>query len=1009
MHRINPSLAIFIVRLFDQGASIIEVSDDGCGIPPESRSRICLPHATSKLLPTSSQDDTDLLHNVTTLGFRGEALFSLANLSKTLMVATRTAEEELACKLEFQPNGSVRPNSTQQIPKKIGTTVAVVNFFDRVPVRRQDFLTRLGTQRTRLLRRMESYFLFCPGISMHLMDMIGTDYFDSRERTLMQTTAASKTLAETVSSVLGPKVVASLCPVELDLTTAFDTSGTAAGQQDQVFRVEGLISHASPSKKCTGVKERQLYAIQRRPVDMPKLSKRLNHLWKSMMGGAATGSASHIAKPFLILHFTLPASAYDVNLEPDKRKVVLENEDRVFDLIEEHVAQLWSEQTDGKFPVGLLKARAVGTAAGQQSASGRNEELDSEEDDDENDDEDDDNNQSPSRFSRRYAFVNDVRRMRLQHQYDDGRATSIPEQEEARKKQVLAKLAEMDDDDDDESEVDVDLQMAYDQDAYGDAGSTISLSESGAAEITPPTEEHKAAELVGDQVVGVAPAVPLVLNRRLSPGELRRSRVMQRSMNLSNERDDARSVVNAFDSYRSGAVSAETSQADLERFGFSSSRDNQTVNDPTLTEQSKRSVGEDLAEAISKRQRRSASGVAPTFPQAHGPATPIRDGGFEEKADQRRVSLERGRSSPSSPREDDTDEEDNEVEVIVEPAFPHQRYGMKERTNSSIVFDTFTGTEEVVLQSRRERLAMRDRRLAYDNSLGGGVPPVQSDIVTLSKEDFSSMRVIGQFNLGFILAVSKDNNLWILDQHACDEKFNFEKLMAETVISEQRLIAPMPLELMPAEESCIIDNMEIFEKNGFRFQVDWDKAPRHRLALTALPHSGAPDGRKAVQFGKEDVSALCHILGVDESSASHDGAAGAGTGADGSGTYGNNAVRRYTAGSKGVDATEKVIARLPKAIAMFASRACRGSIMIGQALSQNDMDRIIKRLKDVEHPWNCPHGRPTMRHVLALESLLQGDDQKARELIGDTAATMMSQEDAGVCSHEEQQLDTALA
>jgi len=242
------------------------------------------------------------------------------------------------------------------------------------------------------------------------------------------------------------------------------------------------------------------------------------------------------------------------------------------------------------------------------------------------------------------------------------------------------------------------------------------------------------------------------------------------------------------------------------------------------------------------------------------------------------------------------------------------------------------------------------------------------------------------------------------DQHACDEKYNFEKLARDTVIQEQRLIAPMPLELSPAEEACVLDHMDIFEKNGFRFDVDFDKPPRHRLSLTGLPHSGARDGRKAVQFGKDDVAALCSILGVDEDNSSYDGAGGGGTGSDGSGMYGNNAVRRYAGGGGGSrnDTAEKVIVRLPKAIAMFASRACRSSIMIGKALSSKEMDRIVKRLADVENPWNCPHGRPTMQHIGTLQTHLESDERKSRERIASATVTVSSTQQESMSQGQEE-------
>jgi DNA mismatch repair protein PMS2 len=263
----------------------------------------------------------------------------------------------------------------------------------------------------------------------------------------------------------------------------------------------------------------------------------------------------------------------------------------------------------------------------------------------------------------------------------------------------------------------------------------------------------------------------------------------------------------------------------------------------------------------------------------------------------------------------------------------------------------------------------------------------------LTKNDFKNMKIIGQFNLGFMLAITSDGNLWILDQHACDEKYNFERLCRETVIHEQRLIAPLPLELSPTEETCVLDHMDIFEKNGFHFLYDPKRPVRHRLSLTALPHSGARDGRKAVQFGKEDVIALCEILGAsDDDCKSFSG----GTGVDGNGMFGNNAVKRHAVRSlpsANGDEADKIIARLPKAIAMFASRACRGSIMIGRALSEIEMNRIVKRLADIEHPWNCPHGRPTMRHVGDLKSILEQDERAAAEHVAGPTITVLSQEE----------------
>lgn len=131
-----------------------------------------------------------------------------------------------------------------------------------------------------------------------------------------------------------------------------------------------------------------------------------------------------------------------------------------------------------------------------------------------------------------------------------------------------------------------------------------------------------------------------------------------------------------------------------------------------------------------------------------------------------------------------------------------------------------------------------------------------------------------------------------------------------------------------------------------------------------------------------------------------DGVAGGGTGTDGSGMYGNNAVRHAgrrgtagsTSGNNGNDTADRVIARLPKAIAMFASRACRGSIMIGRALSSTEMQRIIAHLGEMDHPFTCAHGRPTMQHVSNIGPLLRQDEHKAAEHRAGPTVTVLSQE-----------------
>ena len=59
---------------------------------------------------------------------------------------------------------------------------------------------------------------------------------------------------------------------------------------------------------------------------------------------------------------------------------------------------------------------------------------------------------------------------------------------------------------------------------------------------------------------------------------------------------------------------------------------------------------------------------------------------------------------------------------------------------------------------------------------------------------------------------------------------------------------------------------------------------------------------------------------------------------------------------------------------MFAMRACRSSIMIGKTLTVKQMEKAVRNMGTIDKPWNCPHGRPTMRHLMSLGSWDEYDE-----------------------------------
>ncbi|KAK6463534.1 hypothetical protein DFJ63DRAFT_312842 [Scheffersomyces coipomensis] len=194
----------------------------------------------------------------------------------------------------------------------------------------------------------------------------------------------------------------------------------------------------------------------------------------------------------------------------------------------------------------------------------------------------------------------------------------------------------------------------------------------------------------------------------------------------------------------------------------------------------------------------------------------------------------------------------------------------------------------------------------------------------ISKQDFLNMKLIGQFNLGFILVSLNDQkNLFIIDQHASDEKFNFERLQNEIKINYQNLIQSIKLEINIIDELLIIEHQKVFELNGFKFIINEDNKPGFRIELKTLPIF------KGILFNLNDFFELLNLINLNPN---------------------NKSIK------------------CSKIRNILASKACRSSIMIGQSLHKSRMNQIIKNLNTLDKPWNCPHGRPTMRHLIELNN-----------------------------------------
>ncbi|XP_063993159.1 mismatch repair endonuclease PMS2 [Diachasmimorpha longicaudata] len=230
---------------------------------------------------------------------------------------------------------------------------------------------------------------------------------------------------------------------------------------------------------------------------------------------------------------------------------------------------------------------------------------------------------------------------------------------------------------------------------------------------------------------------------------------------------------------------------------------------------------------------------------------------------------------------------------------------------------------------RREQRSAGDLEIKYRAEIGAKSADAERELQKgLTTESFTKMKIIGQFNLGFIIA-QLDGDLFIIDQHATDEKYRFEKLSNETKLKTQKLIAPKPLSFTALNETVVMENQGLFDANGFTLSISPDAPVGQRVQLTGMPVSGN------WQFGEEDLEELIFLI--------------------------------REGGTEGIK--DQAVLRPSRVRSMLASRACRGAVMIGKTLNDSEMRKLIMQMGMIKHPWNCPHGRPTIRHLLSLKLL----------------------------------------
>jgi len=264
------------------GRSYIRIEDNGSGMTKDDALLSLERHATSKLVETADLD------RLGTFGFRGEAVPSIASVSR-FELQTRPAAA--AAGTEILVNGGKLVH-VRECGVAAGTRITVSHLFNSVPARRK-FLKTDATESAHIIQTVRLYALACPATAFTLIE---------DGRVLFQSPVCT-TLAERVAEIFGRQMTAGLLPVDV----------TEAGCQ-----LSGLIGPPGISR---ATRHEMLMFVNRRPVD----SRTLNYaLIESYANALPKGRY-----PVAVLFLDLDPAAVDVNVHPAKREVRFRSEGEV--------------------------------------------------------------------------------------------------------------------------------------------------------------------------------------------------------------------------------------------------------------------------------------------------------------------------------------------------------------------------------------------------------------------------------------------------------------------------------------------------------------------------------------------------------------------------------------------------------------------------------------------------------------------------------------------------------
>lgn len=280
---LDAGATLIEVQIEQAGRALIEVSDDGAGIPSEEMPLAVARHATSKLRTAD-----DLFH-IRSLGFRGEALASVGSVAR-MVVISRNRDSELGGKLVVEAGKS---SGVEKVGVPVGTVITVENLFYNVPARLK-FLKTDMTERNLIHQLVTRYAIAYPDIRFRLI---------SEGKQALQTNGSGNR-REVFGQLYGPDMARQMLEVSF---------------QDGSMRVEGLIS---PVGLTRSNRKEMTFFVNGRWVQDSALSSALMQAYHTLL---MVGRY-----PLVVLFVELDAEDVDVNVHPAKAEVRFRKPDMVF-------------------------------------------------------------------------------------------------------------------------------------------------------------------------------------------------------------------------------------------------------------------------------------------------------------------------------------------------------------------------------------------------------------------------------------------------------------------------------------------------------------------------------------------------------------------------------------------------------------------------------------------------------------------------------------------------------